>query len=83
MTQPIASVLQVYLQRVPKAVITRSAAGQLLQKCFSSQAVGCHKIVRDKRDLAGRFGRYQEEYDESLRDKRGFWLRAASGQCMD
>lgn len=83
MMYPISSVLQVQLQRAPKAIISRSAVGKLLQKCFSSQAVAYDEIVRDRKDLAGRFGRYQEEYDESLSDKRGFWLRAASGQCID
>lgn len=45
---------------------------------FRSQGIPKRAAFATRSDASGRFGRYQDEYDESLRDGRRYWLRAAS-----
>ena len=71
----IASILRLQVHQARKAIAAR---GQLHNRFFSSQVLS----QDDRKDIVGRFGRYQDEYDESLRDKSGFWLRAASGELV-
>ncbi len=37
-------------------------------------------LCRHKEDIVGRFGRYNVEYEESIKHPERYWLRAASGE---
>lgn len=56
--------------------------GSLISKRYLGAQSLNIKEVQDRKEVAGRFGKYQEEYNESLRDRRRYWLRAASGKCI-
>lgn len=66
--------------QVRRACKSRAPAREigLASRYLSSVLSG--DVEQDRKQIVGRFGAYQDEYDESLRDKRGYWLRAASGE---
>ncbi|KAL9178555.1 hypothetical protein ACHAXT_001893 [Thalassiosira profunda] len=59
-----------------------AAPSLLLYRSAASPSPSCN--VQTRRDFAtrheavGRFGRYIDDYSESLRDSRGYWMNAAS-----
>jgi len=40
-------------------------------------------LCKHKADIVGRFGRYNVEYEESIKHPERYWLRAASGETME
>jgi hypothetical protein len=69
-------------QSASKALAARGFSISGNRRLFASDGQNVNKVVRNRNDVVGRFGRYQEEYEESLRDSCGYWLRAASGKYV-
>ena len=72
-----------HLQRFPKAhELEFQALFSVSKRRVGAQALSVSGL-KHRNDVAGRFGHYQQEFDESLRDSRGYWLRAASGKFIN